>query len=193
MSNWMFMGLFPGEKDLEYHAAFLTEKKLVRSLGRKNVSFDEKGGVVAMLEKLLLEHPISLMNSAKAVADRYNGFVNEATGKYPLTVDAYWQVYRRILCKGSMGYFPDNTKTDAENDNMMSLHYLTLIASLSGIMESSKELDLKSEPSYALVNVQAKPSAMFKSFTFQDDKTKEIVQSLFDLRERNIQLINPAS
>jgi len=180
----MFVPLFPEEDELIRGVISLVK-------GREKIEV-KNGDFFAFrdqtLKQLQEQYPARFQEVLEEITASYNEFVAEAVAKFPLSADAYWQNYRRNQTKASLGVFPDESKTDAENDKLMAKNYNNLLTFMSKNMEEimgKKFVPLDIEPRLQLLDRQPERLTGIMGYIFKNE-TGDLTETIWDFREAKI-------
>jgi len=181
------MHLFPEGRELaEGIITFIKEKE---GLNKKEEGFtsyrDRFGNLDETLKQIQETYPARVKEALEGISLNYNGFVDSAFAEFPLTVDAYWQGYRRTLGKSSLSIFEDKTKTLAENDKMFAEDYRRIIEIMAEVMETPK-INFNIEPLYQLLDRQPKKFMGIGSYIFKSGDNGSPIETIWDLRQKDI-------
>ncbi len=107
----------------------------------------------------------------KYVTAEYNQSVDQAIAQFPLTVDAYWQNYRRNLTNASLIH-----GTDEEMANFYK-------GPIANAIKSGGGISLDVEPQHQLLDRQPQRALGLGVYIFKHE-TGILVETLWDLRQK---------
>ena len=176
MSNWMFMGLFPEERDLAERV--ITEVREREGLtDEKAFTYQERfGNLYETLKHIREDHPERVKEVLDEITSNYDGFVDQAIIDFPLTADTYWQNYRRNQTKRSI---LDDVPLE---DSKLAESYKE---SLTWMMADEGRISLDVEPQFHLLDRQPERALGVGVYIFKNEEGRPI-ESIWDLTAKEI-------
>jgi hypothetical protein len=139
-------------------------------------SYEQRYGenLAETIRQLREEDPKKAAEIVQQIVQDYNSSLDEAITQFPLTVNEYWQGYRRTRYKSSLTEFCDDKKMAEDCKRCLA----TILQALG------RETPTDSEPAYELLGTR--PSFVSGIEVYCFNKEGEKIETLWDLRQKQV-------